>query len=252
MDEIVTEARALFRRRMEEYWQQRYGRAAFSASRLAHDLKVPRGSVQKWVYHEYLPTKENFGRVWRALGFTAEEAREMRRAIERQKWLSRKGVKTRPTVVRPLQTVTVTPRAGKPVGAGPRTARAPTPRSSEDRVAALERRVAALERGGATRTDDHWTVDGMPFVLTAENFVELDGTHWAHQDTEVTLRLVQNLRKRLVTIAQFRKEKHRAGLLTELGQELGELWMAYQAAKSVVPIQYIETIGKQLLRERMT
>lgn len=85
---------------------------------------------------------------------------------------------------------------------------------------------------------------GIRFILTKESF-QLINSAWSKEEFQDTKKLIEELRRRLLLIAQHPEEKMRLEYIEELGRELDELWRAYQTARCIVPIDILDIIDRE-------
>ncbi len=257
-DPLVDEAIRVFQGGMRNTLKRR-GLEKVSRRAQARALNIEHTMLGRWLTLGQLPTHLVLRRVQATFGFSREDLRTIRRGIARRFGLSRQGVRTSAAEERVRTRRAARTRQAK----SPTEVKAARPPTPPARPATYERALREIDgilaqtslRGAADqrarRADDHWTVDGMPFVLTRQNFTPLDGKHWTAETTQETIRVAQELRRRLLTLAQLHPERARKESLRTLAAELTELFIAYTAANAVVPIRCVETIEEQMLRERI-
>lgn len=248
IEEAVRRLRECLRRTIKQRRMEKHGVRA-----QAQALRVSATSLRKWLNDDRLPTDRILRRLKSILTLTREDVRTIRRGINRRRSLASQGTRT---------SVAEADEASR--GGGRRHRTSPRPPEGAQKPAgvagthaqALQEIRAILARIGLTdparrRAEDHWTVGGLPFVLTPQNFTSLDGKYWTPATTKETVRLIRELRKRLITLAQLGPDPARTETLRDLAAELRELFIAYTAANAVVPIQCVKTIEEQMLRERL-
>lgn len=232
VEQTIKAASTLLRARLKAYHHQHQLK---SLDELAARIGVSVDAIYNW-RRGGLPKLDILAKIRRPLEFTDDEVKLLERGLVLKRKLSSRGRKM-------AEGQDDTPVQPEGPAADLRT-----------ELAALKESVAQFERRLQSRgADDHWTENGMAFVLTPRNWVPVNGSSWKPSHTQETKELIQELRRRLILIAQMTQEGVRDKLKEpeQLGQELNELWQAFTIVDSVVPLQCARTIEDQGLRFRM-
>lgn len=93
---------------------------------------------------------------------------------------------------------------------------------------------------------DRYEIGDMPSILTSNNFETIDVSHWTdsekHQFLGYLNFVLEEARKAMRLLAQFKPDSIRDHLLEKSGRNADLLWRTYKVASSVAPIEYVNDI----------
>lgn len=235
--DIVTEAKKLIAEKLDAY-AENHKNEIKKPEQLAmcFDASIP--TLRRWRKLIALPTKEMAENLHTVLGFTKAEYELIQKAIARQGSLKTlAGFETRNRVHGKKSTL---PQYR-------------APKDIDERLRRIEEKVFGEKPQSPPSTReakkylphtlaDDWNVSGMRFVLTKENFKTLDTGPWSEAEIDDTIKLITELRRRLVLLAQNPSSDIREHHIKRLGKEVDELYRSFAIVSSVVPIQAAEIV----------
>ncbi|KKQ57337.1 MAG: hypothetical protein US74_C0005G0007 [Parcubacteria group bacterium GW2011_GWA2_38_13] len=236
--DIVLEAKKLIAEKLYAY-AEKHKNEIKKPEQLAMCFDASMPTLRRWKKQIALPTKEMAEKLHAILGFTKAEHELIQKAIARQGSLKTlAGFETRN-------------RAHGKKSVMPQHK---APKDIDERLRRIEEKVfggklpippstgEAKKYLPGTLADD-WNVSGTRFVLTKENFKTLDTGPWSVAEIDDTIKLIAELRRRLVLLAQNPSSDIREHHLKQLGKEIDELYRSFAIASSVVPIQAAEIVS---------
>jgi hypothetical protein len=235
-EDIIDEAKDIIAKKLHSHIREKHG-SYDTFSTLARFLHIGTTSMYRWRDKISLPTKSALEKLQKVIQFTDAEIMLINKAIARKSSLG--GLTSWKNRSANRKEKTEKPDAPKP--------------DVEERLRRIEEKVfdkssASLPRDKAKKylakiyTDD-WNVSGMRFVLTRENFKTLDTGPWSREEIDDTLKLIVELRRRLVLLAQNPAAEIREDHIARLGMEIDELHRAFVIASSVIPMQAAEIVS---------
>ena len=228
-EDIVDEAKEIISKKLISYASGGQGQSG-TLSTLAKTLDIGSTSLYRWRDKEVLPTKSRFARLQKFIRFSDAEISLVGKAIARKSslggvasWKSRSSYKKEKQMEKHE-----------------------TPKTNiEERIRRLEKVLYGKKTEklmGDTKSAD-WNVRGMRFILTGDNFKELDTGPWSAEEISDTAKLAQELRRRIVVLAQNPNPDIRVDHLKRLAKELDELWRAFSIADSISPLETADLIN---------
>lgn len=238
---MIDQAKELISRRMQELRTK----SRLSWEALAKHVGATRPTLYGWVKKKSLPSEKNIAGLAQVLSLNKRELALLRKASERSRSLQRfRMVQSR----KKREATTEDHLSG----------------CSDDPFVQLTKRVERLEKEVFSRSSglrlisrdqadgyvaglqgEDWDYRGMRFVLTSKNFKVIDSSAWSEKEIQDTQKLVEELRRRLVVLAQIPYEDVRHHHIRRLAAELDELWRAYQSARSALPIEVVKMIDQE-------
>lgn len=235
-EDIIKEAKEIISKKLISCVRDSQG-SCNTLSTLAKFLNIGSTSLYRWRKKESLPTKLAFEKLQNVLKFTEAEITLMHKAIARRNSLSGLSRWKNQPSYRKEKTEKID--TAKP--------------DIEERVRELEKTIYGARATKASKKNAEklisnfkapdWNIKSMRFILTRDNFKELDVGQWSAEEISDTAKLAQELRRRLVILAQNPNPAIREDHLKCLAKELDELWRAYSIANSIAPLETAELIN---------
>lgn len=235
-EDIISEAKEIIANKLIAHIRNSHASYdTFSA--MAASLDISSTSLYRWRDKKALTTKSCFAKLQKVMEFTEAEITLIHKAIARHHSLSGLSSWKNKT------------SCGKEKDEGMKM-----PSSDiEERVQRLEKTVfltqplkTSSQKAKKLMEDIQsidWNVKGMRFILTRNNFKELETGAWSAEEISDTAKLAQELRRRIVILAQNPNPDIRVDHLKRMAKELDELWRAYSIANSISPLETAELIN---------